>query len=645
MFIDISLLGESFLAAIFLLCSFATVFGLASLKLELGTAEKVLFWAKLAAFVAAAISLIVFILLVLAFLNDRFEIAVVSQYSSTNLPFFYKISAAWAGSAGSLLLWLTTIFLLLALWLVSSQVRGVRFDAVALSIAAGVCLGFLALLLFVAKPFAASPVTVDEGSGLNPLLQNFWMIIHPPLLFIGYSALLFPFVFASASVFTGRAKQPEVYQQLRHWLLLGICFLGLGIATGARWAYLELGWAGYWSWDPVENASLLPWILAVAALHSLIGIRISDRFRLWAIGLSPIPFILCLLATFITRSGILHSVHAFDYNVMFSALLAFIACCFLLWIACLFQATRDIAVVTPSQVGAFHSARGEALFWTNIILILTAAVIGTATLWPIISRAFEGSRFAFTLTREFYDRIIAVSGIVLAFMVGFVSLAHLQQHRSFIPLALTCCVAGLFSFAFMRRFGGVTLLVGLACGISAFSFVAILMNLLSRLKIGIKISSPIAHLGLLVLLVAAAISSSEQVILTELRKAEKITLAGYELVYDSFQNKTSNGITKTGPQFLIRKKDMQKKLWPHNSLYQDGRSTAEVAVHTGLLKDIYISFDGMLRDGRVRVTIKAKPLMFWVWLGALLIVAGSALAMIETKKTTKTNAGQPEPNP
>ena len=236
MFADISYLGKGLLAAIFLLCSFAAAFGLAALKLEIEP-RKVLFWAKTALLIAAGLSVVVLVLLIVAFLTDDFSIAVVGQYSSTELPFFYKLSALWAGSAGSLLLWSTGVFVLFGLWLVKAETDGLRFDATALSIGAGVCLGFSALCIFVAKPFAGSPVTIDDGMGLNPLLQNFWMVVHPPLLFIGYSAFLIPFVVVLAGVFV--PHQLSLGSRLigagRRWMLLGICFLSLGIATGARW--------------------------------------------------------------------------------------------------------------------------------------------------------------------------------------------------------------------------------------------------------------------------------------------------------------------------------------------------------------------------------------------------------------------------
>lgn len=639
---DISSLGEGLLVAVFLLCSFAAIFGLVSLRLETHTAKKVFTWARRAEFAAAGFSVVVLVLLVAAFLTDDFSIAAVGQFSSVGLPFFYKLSAVWAGSAGSLLLWSVGVFVLFVLWLSKSKTDDIRFDAIALSIGAGVCLGFSALLVFVVKPFASCPMTIDNGAGLNPLLQNFWMIIHPPLLFLGYSAFLIPFVIVSAGVFAGRAAGSAFYVQLRRWLLLGICFLGLGIITGARWSYIELGWGGYWAWDPVENASLLPLLVAVAALHSLVGMRVGSRkagalagkFKLWTVVLAPVPFILCLVATFITRSGILASVHAFAQSIMPSALLAFIVCCFSLWIACIIRAAKIISIVSSSRASVFGLEKGDLLFWANVILIFTAVVIGAATFWPVIWQVVTGSNSSFILTRLFYDRVISVVGIVLVFLVGLASLAGFQKRNSFIPQLLSCCIAGFVCFGLVY-FSKRALLLGLACGICAFSFIAVLTKLLFNLKAGGKIGGNIAHLGLLLFVVAAGFSFTDRAVQTQLAKGGEIALGRYTIVYDSFEHKFSAGVTKVGPEIVVRKKGLAKKLWPHSNLYPGGQSTSEVAVHTGMFEDIYVSFDGVAQNGKVVITAKVKPLMFWLWFAAMLIVAGSAWAMLEGKRSVK----------
>ena len=244
-----SLFGEALLVAVFLLCCFVVIFGLLALKLETETARRILSVLRRLTVIGAGLWAVALIVLAVAFVSDDFSLAAVARHSSVSLPFIYKLSALWASSAGLLAVWSSGVFLCFVPGLAKTAKEDIRLFGTSVVLGAFVCLGFAGLLVFVEKPFAGCLVTVDNGAGLNPLLRNFWMIIHPPLLFIGYSAFLVPFVAALAAVFTGRTENPDIYRFLRHWLLVGICFLGLGILTGSRWSYMELGWGGYWTWD------------------------------------------------------------------------------------------------------------------------------------------------------------------------------------------------------------------------------------------------------------------------------------------------------------------------------------------------------------------------------------------------------------
>jgi len=622
-------LGAGFSAAVFLLCSFAAVFALLSLALRGQTARIAFLLARAAIFAAVLLSVAALLLLIRAFLTDDFSIALVGQYSSSALPVYYKLSAVWAGSAGSLFLWSVMVLVLFAFWLAKSKAGDIRFNAVALFVGSAVCLGFSALLVFIEKPFEISMRTISDGIGLNPLLQNFWMVIHPPLLFIGYAAFLIPFVIISAIALSGLAAEPSIYSQLRRWLMFAICFLSLGIVTGTRWSYIELGWGGYWSWDPVENASILPWFVAVAALHSLIGTRVADKFRFWTVVLAPVPFILCLVATFITRSGLLQSVHSFGHSIVGVALLVFIASCLLLWLVCIIRFKKGF-FAGPPGISGFHLNEQEILSWGSLILVLTAVVIGIATFWPVIWQAVAGSSIA--PPRLFYDRLISASGIILSLLIGLGSLAALPKRGNFVIKLLSCCVAGLICSGFAFNLGGRHFIMSLACGIAAFSFVAVLIGLWFNLRSSGKISGNIAHLGLLILVVAAGFSSSEKMVQASLAEGDEIIIGGCTVTYNSFENKTMAGINELGPEVTVKNEGFTKKLWPHNSLYPDGSSASEVAVYTGLLKDIYISFDGVGQNEQVIITVKEKPMMFWLWLGAAVVIVGSALDFLVAKE-------------
>ena len=634
---DIGFWGKGLPAAVLLLCGLVVCFGLVALKLQAERGRKVLLQARRVMFAAVGFVVIALLLLTAAFLTDDFSVAAVAAYSSAGLGFFYKLSAVWAGSAGSLLLWSAMVFVMFGLWLAKMDTDDTRFSAIALAVGAGVCGGFTALLVFVSKPFEGCPVTVDDGVGLNPLLQNFWNIVHPPLLFIGYSAFLIPFVIVLAAVFAGRLKEGVIYRSLRRWLLVGICFLSLGIVTGARWSYLELGWGGYWGWDAVENASLLPWLVGVAALHSLVAVRFGGRFKLWTVVLAPVPFILCLVATFITRSGILASVHSFGDNVMFSALLVFIGCCVLLWAACSIRAFKSISVSGFGQrVGGLD--KSEILFWTNVIFIVTAVVIGVATFWPIIWRVVRGLGSSVMLSRAFYDMVSSMAGILLSLLVGLAALEGMKRHSGFVLKILVCYAAGLICFGLVYNSGQQALMC-LVCGVCGFSFAAILIKLEFTLKAGGRIGGTISHFGLLLLVVAAGLSSNERNLQAKVGKGEEIGLGKYTIVYDSFKHKLSGGVTMTGPEIIVRKQGMAKRLWPHSNLYPNGQNTSEVAVHTTLVEDVYIAFDGVVEDGSVLITAKLKPLMLWLWLAFALIAAGPAVALLEGRVKNRGETG------
>jgi len=303
-----------------------------------------------------------------------------------------------------------------------------------------------------------------------------------------------------------------------------------------------------------------------------------------------------------------------------------IGCCFLLWLICVILAVKTVAV-SPLRAGVFHLDKSDALFWANVVFIFTAATIGTATFWPIIWQALTSLDVGLPLPSVFYNHVVLSAGLLLAFLVGFAALADLQESGSFILQILGCCAAGFLCFGLILRFGQQPFLLELACGICAFSFVAVLIKLVLNLKHISQIANGIAHLGLLLLVVAAGFSSDKQSVQTILNKKGHLEVGKYGLFYDSFKHEFSAGITKEGPEIIVTKENLQIKLWPHRCVYLDGRRVSEVAIHTGWLEYIYISFDRLSWADSVVITVKVKPFMFWLWFAAVLIVAGLALGL------------------
>ncbi len=642
-------LGDALLAAVFLIFGFAGAFGFVAARVDRRKAAEILIRTRSLVYIAVALSVVALALLAISFLSDDFSTDVVARYSSINLPLSYKFSAVWAGSDGSLLLWAVGLFILFALWLkrfglinaeISTSVNDLTYKSYAFSVGSIICLGFSALLLFIARPFAASSITLDNGSGLNPQLLNFWMVIHPPLLFVGYSALLIPFVCVLASAFAGNRADRVVLRQLQWWMLFGIFFLSLGIATGSIWSYVELGWGGYWAWDPVENASLLPWLLGVAALHCLVAMRFSDKFEFWAVALAPVPFILCLFATFITRSGVLQSVHAYGQSIMSTALLAFIVVCLVLWGIALIRLGGKTEIVAP-QLGAPFMRVIGLLSWANLLFVLLAVVIAMATFWPLLRRLFTGSSSGAMVTRGFYDNVVAGASAIMVFLLGLSKMASLKRKAGYKPCALVSTVIALIVYGLSHKFIGASAIKSLAYSICAFSFIALLLKRVIYERTIRRFGATVAHLGLMLLVVTAGLSANETELQTPLVKSEKARLGQYEFAYESFKHEDEQGITKVGPLITARKGAWHAEMWPHNAIHaasQQGDeplTTSEVAVHSGLTEDLYISFDGVTEDNKPVVTLKIIPFMLWLWMAFVMISVGFALALVQIKGRQK----------
>ncbi|MBN2270285.1 MAG: cytochrome c biogenesis protein CcsA [Sedimentisphaerales bacterium] len=627
--------ADYFLIGVCLCCAGGAVLGAWSLKSDKRHARRILLAAKAAVLVAAALSLAAMNSFIKAFIGDDFSVEAVAKYSSSDMPFVYKLGAAWAAPAGLLLLLAVAGVVLFALWLVTLKTDGLVFNATAMIVGSVVCLGFSLVVLLVAKPFAGGKAAVAAGDGLSPLLRNFWMLIHPPAFVLAYSSFLIPFVVVVASVFGGDTETAELYLQLRRWLLLGVCLLSVGIVAGARWAYLELNWGGYWAWDPIQNLALLPLLGALAALHSINAIQLADKFRRWTLALAPVPFVLCLLLAFVDSSGILKTSHTFGRSNMAAGLLSFTCVCFLLWLFCFVRALSTVSIM-QEQPSVFHFAKAKILLWSNVGFVGTAAAVGLATFLPVVLRTVMNSTSIQISTDFFYRRVIPIGGIALVFLVGFYRLADLRQRRDSSRLpTLACCAPAIISFGVLYRVAGFSLLLSLGCAAGVFSIVAIVLRLFVALANREKIGGYFAHFGVVIVLVSAGLSGAEKSIRTSLEKGGKLMLGDWEFVYDSFETISSNGEEKAGPRILLLKSDRRRaSLWPYRSTYparpQIG-AKSRAAIDIGVFEDVCVSFEELTSDGKVAITAKIKPFMLWLWIGAALIIAGSALAALEGK--------------
>ena len=353
------------------------------------------------------------------FLADDFRFQYVASYSAAALPAAYKISALWAGNDGSLLLW-TFLMLVLAATCVIRRKDDELIPHVVATLG-GVILFFAYMNYWVCNPFgqlaeitAAGPIpfTPGDGNGLNPLLQHPIMAIHPPILYVGYVGFVIPFAFCVAALWTRRLDAAWI-ANTRRWTLVAWFFLGSGILLGGRWAYVELGWGGYWGWDPVENAALMPWLTGTAFLHSVMIQERKGMLKIWNAGLVMATYLLCVFGTFLTRSGIVSSVHAFASSEFAWRFLLFIVVAAVLSAGLLITRIKDLR--TENELEAVVSRESGFLF-NNLLLLAACFAVFWGTLFPVLSEAVQGEQI--TVGAPFFNRVNIPLGLALLLMTG-----------------------------------------------------------------------------------------------------------------------------------------------------------------------------------------------------------------------------------
>jgi cytochrome c biogenesis factor len=578
-FLDIPFTGDILLAVAFLLFGFSAFFSVGAGFCGQRSKRKIQKYCRGCVYAAGLICISDFLLFLSAFVVVDLRLLAAARYCSSNLSFFYRISSSWAGAEGSFFLWAVLVCAAFALWVRNSR-NYKKLEQIALPVGSFVCLAFIFILKFITNPFAPSPETINQGAGLNPLLQNLWNVIHPPLLFVGYAFLVFPFIIGVAGSITGEINEIRTQKHLRKWIIAGLVFLTAGILTGARWSYYELGWGGYWAWDPVENASLLPWLMAITALHSIAGVKYSSGFRIWILITTAPAFILTLISTFITRSGILQSVHAFAASAISGSLLLFILLSAMLWVISLVLYLKKHTKAAYSVSSTAGKWQSDILFWANVIFIFTTAVIMTGTFFSPITKITGGQ--SIEITREFYDNFIAIIAILLSVLLILSAAISLYRKKRFV------------------------------CGYSS-------------------IPSILIHLGFLLMVFSASMTHRENSYNLSLKKGEPAKAGNYTVVYEKFQRRQEGDITQIGTVINISGENFSGTFFPYKNLYPSGRQTSEVSVSSGLLRDIYLWYEGLNWNGTINIGIKIIPFMLWFWVSGGVIISGLICFLFKRK--------------
>ena len=585
-----------------------------------------------------------FLTLIYAFLVSDFSVDLVSKFSHSSKPLIYKISGTWANHEGSLLLWILILTFFSAIC--SSLKLPERFHSLLSSVQGLLNSLFLSLCIFTSNPFHRSTLIPNDGLGLNPILQDLLLAFHPPVLYIGYVGLSVSFSYAIAALINGEIDKKWA-ALIRPWIILSWVALTLGITLGSYWAYYELGWGGWWFWDPVENAALMPWLLATALLHSVIVLEMRNELKAWTILLCILGFSFSLLGTFIVRSGVITSVHSFASDPERGLVILTI----------LFLSTAIPLCIFALKANLFHK-KTEINFFTkemsliinNFILVVSSFIILIGTMYPLFLEILNGSQI--TVGAPFFVASLSPFMISTLFFMGIGPLIYWKKNSlvHFIKIFRYPLLFTLLIFLFCITFLNLPLMFVVSFSLSFWLIINIIYlildntNILTFFKKDSKIKSLskyhlavcVAHIGVSVFAIGAVSENyfNEEVI-ESVKPGEKISIGKNYLIFDGITQKMGpNYISEIGKLTLLNiDGEIITQMFPEKRLFPiERQSTTEVALHRKISGDLYaVLGDGDNSKGYT-LRIYYKPLVSLIWMGALLMAVGGVLSLIANYK-------------
>ena len=588
---------------------------------------------------------VAFACLTWAFVQNDFSVAYVANQSNSQLPLAYRIAAVWGGHEGSLLLW----SLMLAGWTIAVSLFSRQLPqamvARVLGVLGLVSIGFLLFILLTSNPFDRLFPAAADGRDLNPLLQDPGLIIHPPMLYMGYVGFSVAFAFAIAALMAGQLDAAWA-RWSRPWTTAAWIFMTLGIALGSWWAYYELGWGGWWFWDPVENASFMPWLVGTALIHSLAVTEKRGSFKSWTVLLAISAFSLSLLGTFLVRSGVLTSVHAFATDPQRGVFI-------LIFLSIVIGGSLALFAWRAPKVrmgGSFAPASRETLLLTNnVLLVVAAGTVLLGTLYPLLIDALGLGKLS--VGPPYFNTVFVPLFIPLLVLMALGPLtawkqADLRAVLRRMPGVLV--VALLAGVGFAALLGEMKLKAVLGIGLATWVAGGIVMTIADRLRIasGAGIAAALlrqprawygmhlAHLGIAVVVVGiTVVTNYESEKDVRMNPGDTVSIGGYEL--RMLAVKKSNGPNYralTGDVEMSRNGQRLRVLNPEKRFYNSSAMPmTEAAIDTSLLRDIYVSLGEELEDGAWTVRVYYKPMVDWIWGGAFLMALGGLLAVLDRR--------------
>ncbi|MCG6957427.1 MAG: heme lyase CcmF/NrfE family subunit [Gemmatimonadetes bacterium] len=601
-----------------------------------------------------------------AFLGDKFQYWYVASYSNRDLETFYKFAGLWAGQRGSLLFWALLLSFFSTITVFQNRNKNREFMPYVVGVLQGIFTFFLVVLLFAkVNPFEKLAFMPADGQGLNPQLQNYWMTIHPPMLYLGFTSFTIPFAFAIAALLNGRLDTRWIVLT-RRWILLSWFFLSVGIILGMRWAYEELGWGGYWFWDPVENASLLPWLTATAFLHSIQIQENRGMLKVWNMSLVSMTFLLTIFATFLTRSGLIESVHAFAEQVR----IAYI------FLAFLGTVTAGVVVLilyrlpqlqSENRIESFLS-RESAFLFNNLILLGAAFAVLWGTIFPLIAEGVTGQKIS--VGPPFFNKVNLPIALVLLALAGIGPvIAWRRASKRNLRKNFLVPVVGSFAVSAALWIAGVRHGLSLTTwGIGVFVLIIVAVEFWKGTRARARIESeslPIAffhlvsrnrrrwggyivHVGIVLIFAGIAGASYNQDVRKHLMPGDTMDVASpwghtYHLTYEGLSTSIGRGQRNLDWQAIalisVRKGDKSLgNMTTEKRKYTTADQTmTEVGIHTSPEEDLYLilsavdDLSGVLSNNAnaqgIDLQVLVKPLLSWIWWGGLVLVVGSIIAL------------------
>jgi len=588
-----------------------------------------------------------------AFLGNDFSVLYVAQHSNSQLPMQYRFAAVWGGHEGSLLLWA----FLLTLWTVAVSMFSKRLPeemvARVIGVMGLVSVGFLLFMLFTSNPFDRLFPAAADGQDLNPLLQDPGLVFHPPMLYMGYVGFSVAFAFAIAALLGGKLDAAWA-RWSRPWTTVAWIFLTLGIALGSYWAYYELGWGGWWFWDPVENASFMPWLVGTALIHSMAVTEKRGAFKNWTVLLAIMAFSLCLLGTFLVRSGVLTSVHAFATDPRRGIfILAFL--CVVIGGSLVLFAWRAPKV---GLGGGFDLISRESLLLVNnVLLTVAAASVFLGTLYPLFMDALGYGKLS--VGPPYFETVFAPIMAIAAFLMGIgpfarwkqACMAEMVKHLwGWLAASVVLAVAVVAAFDHWSApiIGGVTL--GFWALLSALAYLVARVrgsaNVWERLRTTPRATYGmlLAHIGIGVFILGVTlVKGYETTSEVRMREGDTTTVGGYVFRFADIKK-------MQGPNYIATRATLEvtlngakvTTLYPEKRIYDvQTMNMTESAIDTGLFRDLYVALGEAIGNDEWIVRVQHKPMVDWIWAGCLLMALGGVLAAADRRYRLSVQHRQP----